>query len=73
MYWLLNIRQRGLDYIRPICLNECGAHLWQMLSDGIDKSKIADKLCEEFGLEHEDALKDVEDFLEQINNYCSAD
>lgn len=73
MYWLLNIRQRGLDYIRPICLNECGAHLWRMLSDGFDKSAIADKLCEEFGLEHEDALKDVEDFLEQINNYCSAD
>lgn len=44
-----------------------------MLSDGFDKSAIADKLCEEFGLEHKDALKDVEDFLEQINNYCSAD
>lgn len=70
-YWLLNVKQRGLDYIRPLCLNECGAYLWKMLCEGLDKITIADRLCDEFGLERGDALKDVEDFLEQLNKSCS--
>lgn len=71
MYWLLNVKQRGFDYIRPLCLNESGAYLWQMLCEGMDKMKIADRLCNEFGLECEEALKDVEDFLEQLKKFCS--
>ncbi len=73
MYWLLNVRRRGLDYVRPLCLNECGAYLWKMLCEGIGKNEIEDRFCKEFGIEREEAQKDVEDFLEQLNNYCSAD
>lgn len=71
MYWLLNIRQNGLDYVKPLCLNECGAQIWQMLRDGLDNNAIADRLCEKYGLEHEEALKDIEDFAEQIEKRCS--
>ncbi len=71
-YWLLNTKQRGLNYIRPLSLNDCGAYLWRMLSEGNDKAKIVDKLCEEYGLKREEALGDVEDFLKLLNKYCSA-
>lgn len=72
MYWLLNTKQRGLHYIRPLSFNECGAHLWRMLSEGADKAQIADRLCEEYGLERAEASRDVEDFLKQLDASCSA-
>jgi len=72
MYWLLNTRQQGLDYIRPLSLNECGAYIWRMLSDGVDKTEIVNRLCREYGLEHEEALSDVGDFLKQLDEYCTA-
>lgn len=72
MYWLLNTKQRGFNYIKPLSLNECGAHLWQMLSEGADNTEIVNRLCEEYGLERGDALRDVEDFLKQLNAYCTA-
>lgn len=67
VYWLVNVKQRGLDYIKPLGLNEGGAYLWRLLCEGNDKAMIADRLCGEFGLERADAVKDVEDFLEQLN------
>lgn len=72
MYWLLNTKQQGLNYIRPLSLNECGAYLWRKLAGGSDKTEIVNKLCEEYGLEREEALSDVEDFLKQLNAYCTA-
>ncbi len=72
MYWLLNTKQRGLRYIRPLSFNECGTHLWRMLCEGADKAQIVNRLCEEYGLGHEAALKDVEDFLKQLDAYCAA-
>ncbi len=71
MYWLLNTKQRGLHYIRPLSLNECGAHLWQMLSAGADKPELVNSLCAEYGLERAEALSDVEDFIKQLNAYCA--
>ncbi len=71
IYWLLNMKQRGFDYIRPLALNECGAYIWQMLCEGNDKFKIVDNLCKEFRIERDEALKDTEYFLEQLNKYCS--
>ncbi len=72
-YWLLNTGQRGLDYIRPLSLNASGAYIWQMLRDGFDKTEIADRLCGEYGIEREAALRDVEEFLKQLDRYGSAD
>ena len=70
-YWLLNIKQRGLDYVKPLSLNECGAHIWRMSAEGADKSQIADWLCKEYGLERNEAVGDVEDFLKQLNEYVA--
>ncbi len=72
-YWLLNIRQRGFCYIRPLALNECGTQIWRMLRGGADRAQIADGLCEKYGLAREEALRDVESFLQQLNAHCAAD
>jgi len=72
MYWLLNTKQQGLHYVRPIPLNECGAHLWQMLSEGADQMEIVNRLCGEYGLERAEALRDVESFIAQLHACCAA-
>lgn len=72
MYWLLNTKQRGLHYIRPLSLNECGAHLWRLLSAGADKAELVNSLCAQYGLERSEALRDVEGFLEQLDACCAA-
>ncbi len=72
MYWLLNTKQRGLHYIRPLTLNECGAQVWRMLSEGAGKAEIVNRFCEEYGLERGEALRDVEDFLKQLDAYGTA-
>lgn len=70
MYWLLNTKQRGFHYIRPLSFNECGADLWRMLSQGADQTEIVDRLCDEYALSREEALRDVEDFLKQLDACC---
>ncbi len=69
IYWLLNMKQRGFSYIRPLSLNECGAYLWRMLSEGAGQAEIVTRLCEEYGLAREEALRDVEAFLKELNAY----
>lgn len=72
-YWLLNTEQRGTAYVRPLALNASGAYIWRMLCDGFDKTAIVDRLCAEYGLAREAALKDVEEFSEQLRQYGAAD
>lgn len=72
-YWLINTKQCGFRYIKPLCLNECGAYIWQMLCKGFDENKIADEFCQKFGIGQEEALKDAKDFIEQLNKCCTAD
>jgi hypothetical protein len=65
-YWLLDMRQRGSEYHRPLCFNESGAYLWELFAKGMTKEQIAAQLCEEFELEEGQALQDVEEFLTAI-------
>jgi hypothetical protein len=62
-YWLLDMRQQGLDYQRPICLNESGAYLWSLLRQGLDRDEIAGCLSVKYGIGLEEARQDADEFF----------
>ena len=47
-------------------LNPTGSIIWQQLSDGRSPTQIAGRLASEFGIPPEQALADVNVFLEQL-------
>lgn len=62
-YWLLDMEQRAGSRKTPLSLNEAGAELWELLSDGVEEEAAADVLCDRYQLDQESALKDVRDFI----------
>ncbi|MCD8068016.1 MAG: PqqD family protein [Lachnospiraceae bacterium] len=65
-YWLLDMKQEGLAFRRPVCLNEPGALIWRKLCEGRTREEIADELCGRFGLERQEALEDCGLFIGQL-------
>jgi len=49
-----------------ITLNLTGSMIWQQLADGRSPEQIADTLSPQFGIPREQALADVNEFLEQL-------
>ena len=58
---LMNIK--GGDMVT---LNLTGSMIWQQLADGRSPEQIADTLSTQFGIPREQALSDVNEFLEQL-------
>src|SRR5436190_20043869 len=49
-----------------VTLNPIGSIIWQQLSDGRLPEQIAEHLALEFGISREQALADVNEFVEQL-------
>lgn len=62
-YWLLDMEQTGDNYIEPIELNESGARIWELASQGFDAAAIAEDLAEQYGIDMETVKDDVMQFL----------
>ncbi|MCI9525684.1 MAG: PqqD family protein [Lachnospiraceae bacterium] len=62
-YWLLDMEQPGDNYIEPIELNESGARIWELASQGFDAAAIAEDLAEQYGIDMETVKEDVMQFL----------
>lgn len=62
-YWLLDMEQSGKYYKEPIELNESGARIWELASQGWDISKMAQYLAEEYEVEPESVKEDIQQFL----------
>lgn len=66
-YWLLDMTQSGLDYKRPVPLNESGARIWQLMADeGSKIEQAAQVMAQEYGIAASDALLDIRQFMEQL-------
>lgn len=68
-YWLLDMRQKGLKFKKPLCLNESGAYFWELIRQGKTKEQIICHLCDEFHLQQNEAKEDLEAFIEQLEEY----
>ena len=69
VYWLLAMNQSGKEYRRPLALNESGALIWTAIEQGKTKEVIAEEFKERFSLSKEEALADIESFLEELRVY----
>ncbi len=49
-----------------LTLNLTGSIIWQQLADGRSPEQIADTLSPQFGIPREQALADVNEFVEQL-------
>lgn len=62
-YWLLDMQQDGLDYKKPIELNECAALIWEWIHQGRTTEEIAQELQKNYGISMEQAREDTEQFV----------
>ncbi len=67
-YWLLYMEQNGKDYKEPIEINESGARIWELASQGRDVSFIAEDLAKEYGIGIEMVKEDVRQFLQGLKD-----
>ena len=69
VYWLLAMNQSGKEYRKPLALNESGALIWTAIEQGKTKEVIAEEFKGRFSLSKEEALADIESFLEELRVY----
>ncbi len=65
-YWLLDMGQKGLDYKKPVPLNETGATIWELLQKSDSIERAVEEFAKGYGVEKEAVLEDVMQFLEQL-------
>lgn len=66
LYWLLDMEQTGEEYVRPVTMNECGAYIWQNYTESVSETEIAEMLHQRYGISAEEALRDIKEFIEQL-------
>ncbi|MCD8014039.1 MAG: PqqD family protein [Lachnospiraceae bacterium] len=66
IYWLLDMEQSGMPYVKPLPMNEMGATIWNMRRRGLDLDKIAEKLSDSYEIPVEQAREDVGLFLAEL-------
>jgi Coenzyme PQQ synthesis protein D (PqqD) len=47
-------------------LNPIGAHIWQLLSEGVAEGELVDRLCEEYDVARETLAADLEALLAEL-------
>ncbi len=61
---VMPLGQKSLDFNCAITLNESGAFLWSVLENGVkDKEELLKKLLEEYDVDKETAIKDIDAFV----------
>ncbi|MCD8346972.1 MAG: PqqD family protein [Lachnospiraceae bacterium] len=66
IYWLLDMEQSGMPYVKPVPMNEMGAAIWKMLRQGMDLDEIAEKLSETYEIPAKQAREDAGAFLAEL-------
>ncbi len=63
---VLPLAEATLDFNGMITLNETGVLLWNQLIKGSDRNALAKALTEEYDVSAEQALEDVDAFLNKL-------
>lgn len=66
LYWLLDMKQEGKEYRKPVPINECGAIIWKELEKGCTTEEISVLLSEKYDIGREQAKQDIMDFIQQL-------
>ena len=65
---VLPVAAATVDFNGMIRLNDSGALLWKALEQGSSREELADSLCAEYSVERQQALSDVDEFIEKLKN-----
>ncbi|MCM1568699.1 MAG: PqqD family protein [Roseburia sp.] len=71
-YWLLDMEQDGDCYREPICMNESGAFILEQYFLLGERTAVAQQMHERYGISVEQALADVEEFLQKLKEQEAA-
>lgn len=70
-YWLIDTRESGENYRKPLVMNKTGAFIWENLVAGKNDEEIAATLKDEKTPLCE-IRKDVQAFHEQLSEYTNS-
>ena len=65
-YWLLDMEQSAGRYAAPVAMNETGALILESFWEANDPLGAAKALSETYEISQEEALEDVNAFLDQL-------
>ncbi len=66
VYWLLDMEQPGVPYVKPVPMNGMGADIWRMHGQGLTAKEIAGKLSAACEVSESQAETDVCAFLKEL-------
>lgn len=69
LYWLLDMKQVGIPYKRPLSFNEIGAQIWGLLEREYTLSAICREIATEYEAEEAEIETDVLEFVNQLKAY----
>ena len=64
---VLSIADATVDFNGMLTLNESGLMLWKLLEQGSTREALAKALTDEYDVTYEQALIDVDEYLEKLN------
>jgi hypothetical protein len=64
---VLSVADATVDFNGMLNLNESGLMLWKLLQKGSTREALATALTDEYEVSYEQALADVDEYLEKLN------
>ncbi|MGN0408189.1 MAG: PqqD family protein [Bacteroides sp.] len=66
--WIVKCAQKQDAYMPPIPVNECGAMIWEGIAGNMTSDELADMLAKEYGIKHEEAVRDIDAFIDELKS-----
>ncbi len=66
LYWLIDCKQSGVPYKRPVVMNETGAWIWNLILQGKNMKEIGQAVSRKYEEELQTAQEDTEQFVKQL-------
>lgn len=63
---LVPVGDTALTFNGLITLNEVGLFLWEKLQEDVTREGLLEKVLEEYDVDSQTALQDIDEFLEQL-------
>lgn len=68
-YILVPVGKAAAEFNGMININETGAFLFNLMVDEFTVEQLVESLCQEYDVSSEQALEDVNDFIERLKIY----
>jgi len=66
-YFLLNMKQKGIPYEKPLQLNAIAADLWNLFLEGNTEEQTVTFMVQKYGVSTEEIRQDIQVFCGQMS------